>query len=116
MSSSEWTEELKTEVIEAYKEQNPTEETTLEIVKDLAEKYEKSVNGIRMVLSRGGVYVKKTSTTSTTTSTGAKRVNKTEAIENLKQAISALNKDVDDDICDRLTGKAAVYFTNILKA
>ena len=41
-------------------------------------------------------------------------VNKTEAIGSLKKAIEGLGKPVDDDICDRLTGKAAVYITSLL--
>ena len=41
-------------------------------------------------------------------------MNKAEAIDTLKSKIASLNQDVDNDICDRLTGKAAVYFTGIL--
>jgi predicted transcriptional regulator len=117
MSGKEWTDELKAEVVAAYEAENPTPETTMEIVKRLADQFEKTVNGVRMVLTREGVYVKKTVTpASTTTSEGKpKRVNKAQAIDALKVAIKATGHDVDDDICDRLTGKAAVYITGLLR-
>jgi len=54
-----WTDELKQEVIDAYLAQDPTPETSMEIVKDIAKEFEQSANGVRMVLSRAEVYVKK---------------------------------------------------------
>lgn len=119
MAENEWTDELKQQVVEAYLAQEPTAETTMDIVKELANDFEKTPNGIRLVLSRAGVYVRKEPATgkaasSGSGSTGAKRVNKAEAIAALKKAIEKGGKDVDDDICDRLTGKAAVYFTGLL--
>lgn len=116
MAENEWTDELKQEVVDAYLAENPTPETTMEIVKSLAEDFNKTPNGVRMVLTRADVYVKKTvsSTPKSGGETGSKRVNKAEAIDKLKATINKLGKEVDDDICDRLTGKAAVYFTSIL--
>jgi len=117
MAEKEWTDELKAEVIETYEAQNPTPETSMEIVKTIAKDIEKTPNGVRMILSRGGVYVKQeVAKASTATGDGKKstRVNKAEAIDALKKAIEAGGKEVDSDICDRLTGKAAVYITELL--
>jgi transposase-like protein len=118
MAENEWTDELKQEVIAAYEEREPTPENTMEIVKEVADQFDKTPNGVRMVLIRAGVYVKKTVASgggkSSGSTGGAKRVNKAEAIDALKAKIAAANQDVDDDICDRLTGKAAIYFTGIL--
>jgi len=118
MAENEWTDELKQEVIEAYKAMEPTPETTMEIVKTVANDFDKTPNGVRMILSKAGVYVKKPPTTGKSTSSDdkPKRVNKTEAIAELKKAIVTINKEVDDDICDRLTGKAAVYIKGLLEA
>ena len=116
MAENEWTDELKQQVIEAYEALEPTPETTMDAVKEVANDFGKTANGVRMILSKAGVYVKKTAATAEKKSsgTGAKRVNKAEAIAELKKAIEAAGKDVDDDICDRLTGKAAVYITGLL--
>jgi len=117
MAEREWTDELKAEVVKAYEAQNPTAEDTVEIVKELAAEFEKTPNGIRMILTKAGVYVKKVATSSSkagSSTTGAKRVNKAEAISDFKKAIVAAGKEVDDDICDRLTGKAAVYLAGLL--
>jgi transposase-like protein len=117
MAESEWTDELKQQVIEAYEALEPTSETTMEAVKTVANDFDKTPNGVRMILSRAGVYVRKESVTaskSNASTGGAKRVNKAEAIAELKKAIEDAGKEVDDDICDRLTGKAAVYIKGLL--
>lgn len=117
MAEREWTPEFKQEVMDAYIERNPTPETTMDIVKDLAQEYEKTANGVRMVLTKGGVYVKKEVTkaaASASEGTKSTRVNKAEAIDTLKKVIADAGKDVDADICDRLTGKAAVYIAGLL--
>jgi len=90
----------------------------MDAVKEVANDFDKTPNGVRMVLSRANVYVRKENATASKSGSsegGAKRVNKAEAIATLKSAIEALGKTVDDDICDRLTGKAAVYITTLLK-
>jgi flagellar capping protein FliD len=116
-----WTDELKASVIEKYEGANPTPETSTEIIKDIAEEIEMSPNGVRMVLVQAGVYVKKDTTASTsktkTPAAGDKapRVSKESAINELREAIEAANKPVDDDILSKLTGKAAVYFLSLLK-
>ena len=116
-TKSEWTEELKAEVVQEYLNQDPTPENTMDIVAEIAENYDKTVNGVRMVLTRAGAYVKKAASASSPKSGGgSKRVNKAEAIDALKDAITSVGQEVDEDIVSRLTGKAAVYFTSVIKA
>lgn len=117
-----WTDESKAQVIAAYLAKNPTAETSTEIVKELAEEIEQSANGVRAVLSQAGVYVKKeagstataTSSTTKTATDKTPRVSKESQIEALKEAIKAKGGEVEDDILDKLTGKAAAYFTKVL--
>lgn len=113
-----WTEELKAKVIEAYEGANPTPETSTEIIKDIAEEFEQSPNGVRMVLVQAGVYVKKEAGKaeggSAPKESGTKRVSKESSIAALKAAIEKRGKRVDDEILDKLTGKAAVYLTEVL--
>lgn len=112
---SAWTEELKQEVIESYVNSNPTPENTTELIEKLAEEYDKTKNGIMMILSKAEVYVKKGSNSSKPAeSDKPKRVSKAEAIATLKETIESLNLDVDDTIVDKMTGKAAVYLTELL--
>lgn len=113
-----WTEEQKSEVIEKYKKANPTPETSTEIIKDIAEELEQSPNGIRMILVQAGVYVKKEaasgSSGKTTKTEGSKRVSKEAALEGLRKALTAKNAEVNDEILEKMTGKAAVYFTEVI--
>lgn len=117
MAESAWTDELKQQVIEAYKDREPTPENSMEIVKELAEEFEKTPNGVRMILSQAEVYVKKEPAkgTSGTKSGGSKRVSKQDAIDALTAVIEGQGLEVDEDIVSKLTGKAAVYFTDLLK-
>lgn len=115
-----WTDELKQEVISKYEAAGPTPESSTEIIKDIAEEIEMSPNGVRMVLVQAGVYVKKEAGSAPTktakpTGEGTKRVSKESSIAELKAAIEAAGKEVDEDILSKLTGKAAVYFLSILK-
>jgi transposase-like protein len=119
-----WTEELKQEIINAYKGADPTPENSAEIVKDLAEEHELSPNGVRQVLVQAGVYVKKdAAATSKPTGKpgkssgdgeGSKRVSKESQLDSLRAAITAAGGTVDEDIVTKLTGKAAAYFATIL--
>lgn len=112
-----WTDEKKAAVIQAYEDADPTPETSLEIVKELAEEYEESPNGVRMILTKAGVYIKKAAATAATKKEGgtaSTRVSKAGAQEALSAAILAAGATLDDDIISKLTGKAAQYFTNIL--
>lgn len=114
-----WTDEKKAEVIEAYESQNPTPENSMEIVKDIADEFEESPNGVRMVLTKAGVYVKKAPAsggTSKASGAASTRVSKAAAIESLTAAISDAGQEVDEEILSKLTGKAAMYFTTVITA
>lgn len=117
---STWTPELKEKVKEMYLEGNPTPENSTELCKQIADEIEQSPNGVRMVLSQLGVYVKKDASASPTTAKkegeGAKRVSKESQIEELKAAITARGGEVDEDILGKLTGKAAAYFVKVLSS
>ena len=115
---AEWTDELKEQVVADYEAAKPTPETSTEIVASIAEDVEMTVNGVRAVLVRAGVYVKKTPATGGTSETKSSgtRVNKATAIKDLKDIIENNSIDVEDDIIDKLTGKAAVYFKEVFEA
>ena len=115
-----WTDEQKAEVIEAYEAANPTPENSMEIVAEIAEQFEQSPNGVRMVLTKAGVYVKKApaakAASSNSGSTGGGRVSKAAAIESLTAALSDAGQEVDEEIVSKLTGKAAMYFAGVISA
>ena len=113
-----WTDEKKAEVIAAYEAQNPTPENSMEIVAEIADEFEESPNGVRMVLTKAGVYVKKAPATKAASSgsTGGGRVSKVAAIEALHMAINDAGQEVDEEIVSKLTGKAAMYFTAVITA
>lgn len=120
-----WTDEQKADLIKRYTDANPTPENSTELCKTLGEEFEQSPNGVRMILVKAGVYVKKDPATPSATSTtkkaggatgeGAKRVSKESQINALVATIEGLGKEVDKDVIDKLTGKAAAYFDSILK-
>lgn len=114
-----WTPENKQKAVELYQEQSPTPETSMEIIKQVAEDLGQTVNGVRMILVQAGVYVKKDAAASTTSSKPKEagkstRVSKEDSIAALKTAIEAKGKEVDEDILSKLTGKAAVYFLSVI--
>ena len=113
-----WDDDKKAAVIAAYEEQDPTPENSMEIVKEIADEYEESPNGVRMILSKAGVYVKKTpaATGSGTSSGGGSRVSKVAAQEALISALTDVGAEVDNDIIEKLTGKAAQYFAGVIGA
>lgn len=114
-----WDDEKKAAVIEAYEKAEPTPETSMEIVKEIAEEYEESPNGVRMILTKAGVYVKKTPAAGgekKASAGGSTRVSKAAAIEALTAALSDAGQEVDEEIVSKLTGKAAQYFTNVITA
>jgi transposase-like protein len=118
---SEWTDEKRAQVVEMYKERGPTPENSMEIVKEIAEEIGASPNGVRMILSKEGVYVKKDPSSGSTNGkktnggTGTTRVSKEEAHARLVRAIEAPGGNADTDIVSKLTGKAALYFAEILE-
>jgi len=114
-----WTDESKQQAVEMYAEGEPTPETSMEIVKYIADELGESPNGVRMILTKAGVYVKKTPATGAAKSggsTGSARVSKADAAAALTSALTDAGQEVDADIIDKLTGKASVYFTGILTA
>ena len=89
----------------------------MEIVKEIAEEYEESPNGVRMILSKAGVYVKKTPAASgsgTSSNGGSSRVSKAAAQETLIAALTDAGVEIDNDIVEKLTGKAAQYFAGVI--
>jgi len=116
-----WTDEKKQEAIEAYLAADPTPENSIEIVQQIAEEMEETANGVRMILSKAGVYVKKAgaaagSAKKEASGDKAARVSKADAIADLVTAIEAVGGEVDPAIVDKLTGKAAIYFAGIINS
>ena len=111
-----WTDEKKEQAIEMYGEQEPTPETSMEIVKEIADELGESPNGVRMILTKAGVYVKKTPAagSGTSSSGGSSRVSKAAAQEALVAALTDAGVDIDNDIVEKLTGKAAQYFAGVV--
>jgi hypothetical protein len=112
-----WDDDKKAQAVSMYEEAEPTPETSMEIVKDIAEELDESPNGVRMILTKAGVYVKKTpaaKSSGSTTGGGGTRVSKAAAAEALIAALGDAGQDVDEEIIAKLTGKASQYFTSII--
>jgi hypothetical protein len=116
---AEWSDELKANVIEKYKAAEPTAETSTEIVKKIADALgdDFTANGVRAILVKAGAYVKKGTAPKEGTADKPKttRVNKADSIAALSELIEAAGLEVDTDIVSKLTGKAAVYFTEVFE-
>ena len=116
-----WTPEQKAKAIADYLAQDPTPETSVEIIKEIAEEMDQSSNGVRMILVQAEVYVKKEPAAGTKTvaapkdGAAPKRVSKEGAIGELVAALVASDIDADDEIISKLTGKAALYFAGVVK-
>ena len=65
-----WTDEAKAQAVEMYTAEEPTPENSMEVVKEIAAELGESPNGVRMILTRAGVYVKKTPATKSTSCGG----------------------------------------------
>lgn len=119
-----WTDELKAKAVEAYEAADPTPETSAEIVVSIAEELGQSPNGVRAILAKAGVYIKATpkKTGTTAASTAAKKegaapkVSKADCVDALVAAINDIGQEPDMDIIEKLTGKAAQYFTTLLRS
>ena len=112
---STWTDETKQESIDMYVSEEPTPENSMEIVKSIAEQLDQSPNGVRMILTKAGVYVKKNpAVKSSGGGTGGGRVSVAAAQEELTNAISDMGQEPDAAIIGKLTGKAAKYFSELL--
>lgn len=115
-----WDEARKARAVELYLENEPTAENSMEIVSEVAAAMEESVNGVRMILTKAGVYIKKAAPAAKSTgeaggtkSTGT-RVSKEDAHNQLIVALEAHNANADAEIISKLTGKAALYFAGVL--
>ena len=111
-----WTDEAKELAVEKYLAEEPTPENSMEIVKDIAAELSESPNGVRMILTRAGVYVKKTPATKSTSGGGGGggRVSVADAQQSVSNAISDAGMEADQAIISKLTGKAANYFAEII--
>lgn len=113
-----WDDDKRKKAVSMYLESSPTEDNSAEIVKSIAEDLEESPNGVRMILQKAEVYIKKAKTASSSSkaASGGTRVSKQAAVEALSAAIRDAGQEVDEDIVEKLTGKAAQYFTQIINA
>jgi hypothetical protein len=114
-----WDDDKRAAVVEAYEKANPTPENSMEIVKQIADDMGESANGVRMVLTKAGVYIKKSEGTAAASSGAAKaatgtRVSKAGAQEAIMSALRDAGQEIDEDVVSKLTGKAAMYFANII--
>jgi transposase-like protein len=112
--SMSWTDEKKQEAIDMYVGEEPTPENSMEIVADIAEQLEESPNGVRMILTKAGVYVRKTPAAKSSGGSGGGRVSVADAQSSLTDALNDAGQEVDSAIISKLTGKAAVYFTTVV--
>ena len=113
-----WDDDKKAQAVALYEEAEPTPETSMEIVKDIAEELDESPNGVRMILTKAGVYVKKTPAAKSSGGSkgGGTRVSKAAAAEALIAALGDAGQEVDEEVISKLTGKAAQYFTKVSTA
>ena len=109
-----WTDEKKQEAVDLYTAEEPTPENSMEIVADIAEQVEESPNGVRMILTKAGVYVRKTPAAKSSGGSGGGRVSVADAQASLSAALSDAGQEIDEAIISKLTGKAAVYFTAVV--
>lgn len=116
-----WTDELKAKAVDAYEAADPTPETSAEIVVSIAEELGQSPNGVRAILAKAGVYIKATpkktgATTAAKKEGAAPKVSKADCVDALVAAINDIGQEPDMDIIEKLTGKAAQYFTTLLRS
>jgi hypothetical protein len=111
-----WTNEKREQVIKMYEDAEPTSETSVEIVKQIAEELEESANGVRIILSKAEVYIKKTpDSKSPSSGSTSKRVSKADQQESLIDAITDMGEQPDIEIINKLSGKAATYLAGIVR-
>lgn len=139
--ATKWTDELRNEITDLYIEKMEALENdgnkSADVINEIRESltvdgHTFTANAIRLMLmaqrrpteedSEGIVYIKKPAGASTASSGssgksggGTARVSKAEAQKQLTDAISAINPElVDAAIIEKLTGKAAQYFTGVI--
>lgn len=126
-----WTPEEKEQAVKLYNEicenEHETDDQRAEnataIVARVAEELEKTVNGTRIVLSNAKVYIAQKTKTAPKAAGGktggAAKMSKADQIQALKDVITAATPEgteLDATILDKLTGKAAAYFTELFLA
>jgi hypothetical protein len=112
-----WDDEKKALAVSMYENAEPTPDNSMEIVKDLADELEESPNGVRMILSKAGVYIKKVAASkSAAGGTASKRVSKQDCQDEMTAAITDAGQEADDDIISKLSGKAAKYVADVINA
>lgn len=115
-----WTDEKRAQAVEMYLEASPTPENTTEILESVAEALGESKNGVRMILTKAEVYVKKSETAtvkpSATKTASTPKVSKADLVGALKESINSVGYSVDEEITSKLTGKQAAYFTAVIEA
>ena len=93
-----------------------TDEAKAQAVKMVADELGESPNGVRMILTKAGVYVKKTPAVRASSGNGGGgRVSIADAQQSLKDAISDAGAEADEAIIGKLTGKAAKYFAELIE-
>jgi len=108
---ADWNDENRAELVKQYLAKEPTPETSMEIVAELAPVFDTTVNGARNILNRAEVYVKKAPAAKAATS-GEKKESKPESLARLTAVLEAQSIVADDTIISKLTGKAAAYFAD----
>jgi hypothetical protein len=110
-----WDDEKKGQAVSMYEGADPAPETSMEIVHEIAEELEESPNGVRMILTKAGVYIKKSpAKKSGSSGEGSKRVSKQECHDALSSAIIDAGQEADEDIITKLSGKAAKYLADVI--
>lgn len=139
--AQQWTEALRTEITDEYIEKmeilGNDGNKSMDIVNEIRESFAIqgktfTANAIRLMLmkqrrptesdSEGIVYIKKSTASSpaagSSSSGGTAKLSKAEAQKQLKDVISAINPELvgeeGDAIIDKMTGKAAQYFTGVV--
>jgi hypothetical protein len=127
---SAWTQKQKETALARYLEICESEyetdeqraENATEIVKQIAEELDKTVNGTRIILHKSDKYIpqkSKAAPAKTGAKTGGSKMSKADQIQALKDVIIASTPEgteLDDTVLDKLTGKAAAYFTELFLA
>ena len=112
-----WDDEKKALAVSMYENAEPTPENSMEVVKDLADELEESPNGVRMILTKAGVYIKKAAASKSKDGGAAtKRVSKQDCQDAMTAAITDAGQEADDDIISKLSGKAAKYVADVINA
>lgn len=117
--SFKWTDEVKETAVAAYLEHSPTEDNSMEIVKEMAKDMGCTANGLRTILSKAKVYIKVKAAKPATKAkegSGSTRVTKADALNTLHEAISSLGLSPNEEIVSKLTGKAALYFAEVINS